>query len=442
MSNPTASAASLIQLLVTDLVGITRGRSMASDDSGTWQVQGVGWVPANMALDPFGAYVTPNPWGATGDLRLKPEMATEVTIPDLPGGRPQLRFVLTDVQELDGSPWSCCPREFLRKSFTELSEVGLRLVATFEHEFTLTDGKVPSAPAFSLRAHRRREPFLSALYGALRVASVEPETLRPEYGPHQIGVTATAVRGLAVADRAVVTREVTREMAEIFGHAATFSPRPRPDAVGNGVRIHFSLRDAANQPATYDAALPGRLSEVAGAFAAGIVRHMPALCAITAPSPVSYLRLAAPPWGCGFACLGDGNREASLRLWNAPSSFGDASRGINLEYRPTDATANPYLALGVLIRAGVAGIRDKLPTPALIKGDPAALSDQERASLGVTRLPESLAAALNALGNDTIVRGWFPPPLLQTMRIVKAHEAALAASLSAEDLCERYAAVY
>jgi glutamine synthetase len=441
MSTPGGSAASLIQLLTTDLVGMARGRSMASDDSGTWQVQGVGWVPANMALDPFDTIATPNAWGSGGDLRLKPDMSTEVTIDDI-AGRPHLRFVLTDILELDGSPWSCCPREFLRRSMAEMNDAGIRIAATFEHEFTLTDGKVPPAPAFSLAAHRRREPFLSALYAALRVASVEPEVIRPDYGPHQFAVSATAVRGVAAADRAVITREVTRELAESFGYGVSFSPKPRPDGVGNGVRIHFNLRDAANLPVGYDATMPGKLSEIGGAFAAGILRHMPALCAIMAPSPLSYMRLVPDHWGSTHTCLGDSNREATLRIWNAPASFGDAARGLNLEYRATDATANPYLALGALIRAGVEGVRARLPTPPLIKGNPAALSEQERERLGVVRLPETLSAALGALKADSIVHSWFPTPMLQALVSVKAREAAVSATLSAEELCRRYAAVY
>ncbi len=441
MSTP-GSANTLVQILMTDLVGITRGRSMAADDVTTWQSQGVGWVPANMALDPFDTIATPNPFGPIGDLRLKPDMATELTIDEMPGGRPAFHIVLSDIVELDGSPWSCCPREFLRRALADLNETGLRLVATFEHEFTLAESGVRPSPAFSLQAHRRREPFLSALYSALRVARCEPETILPEFGAHQFEVSAAPVRGMPVADRAVILREVTREMADAHGYLASFSPKPTPEGVGNGVHIHFSLRDAAGVPVGYDSTRPGGLSEQSGAFAAGILRHLPALCAITAPSPVSYLRLVPGHWSAAYACLGERNREAALRICGAPAIAGDAARGFNLEYRPADATANPHLALGALIRAGLAGLRDNLPAPPLVNTDPAALSEAERAQLGVARLPGTLAAALTALTEDAEARGWFPPPLLQTMLSVKAREAALAASLSPDELCRRYGAVY
>jgi len=441
MSTPGGSAASLVQLLTTDLVGMTRGRSMATDDSGTWQVQGVGWVPSNMALDPFDTIVTPNPLGAVGDLRLKPDVTTDTSIEDIVG-RPSLRFILADLVELDGSPWSCCPREFLRRALAELGEAGFRLVATFEHAFTLTDGLAPAAPALSFSAHRRREPFLSILYTALRVARVEPETILPDYGPHQFEVTAAAVRGLPAADRAVMARELTRDLAEASGYRASFSPKLQPDGVGNGVHLHFSLRDAANQPVTYDPTRPANLSEAAGAFVAGVLRHMPALCAIMAPSPVSYLRLVPGRWSAAYACLGARGREAALRICAPPASSGDIGRGFHIEYRATDATANPYLALGALVRAGLAGIREGLPQPQLVDTDPDSLSDDDRKRLGVVRLPTSLSAAFQALAEDTTARGWFPPLMLQTMLTVKGREAAMAKDLSAEELCRRYGSVY
>lgn len=431
----------LVQILTTDLVAITRGRSVAADDEAALRGAGVGWVPANLALTPFGDIANPNPWGAAGDLRLCPDPATDTRVEGI-SGRPPLHFVLADVTELDGRPWSCCPRSFLRTGLAELEQEGFHLAAAFEQEFILYGGTWRDAPAFSLAAHRRAEPFLTNLFAALRQARAEPETILPEYGTGQFEVTCRPAEALAAADRAVTIQAVAREMATAAGLVASFCPKPDPNGVGNGVHIHFSLRDATGRPATYDPARPGQISAAAGSFAAGVLRHLPALCALTAPSPVSYLRLAPHHWSAAYVCCGERNREAAVRICPLPASAPDPARSFNLEFRAADATANPYLALGALVRAGLAGLRERLPQPPMVNTDPAYLSQAELARLGVARLPDSLPAALAALAADEQVQGWFAPSFLETFRGVKAREIDFARSVPSDQLCERYRAIY
>ena len=431
----------LVQVLTTDLVAITRGRSVPADDDTALRGAGVGWVPANLALTLFGDIASPNPWGAAGDLRLRPDPATETRVEGI-SGRPPLHFMLADITELDGTPWSCCPRAFLRTALAELEQEGFHLVAAFEQEFSLYGSTLRDAPAFSLAAHRRAEPFLSHLFAALRKARAEPGTILPEYGTGQFEVTCRPTEALAAADRAVTIQAVAREMADAAGLVASFCPKPAPNAVGNGVHIHFSLRDAAGHPATYDPERPGQVSAVAGRFIAGVLRHLPALCALTAPSPVSYLRLVPHHWSAAHVCFGERNREAAVRICPLPTNTADPARSFNLEFRAADATANPYLALGALVRAGLAGLYDRLPQPPLVNTDPAHLSQAELARLGVTRLPDSLPAALAALAADEQVQNWFVPAFLETFRGVKAREIDFARSVPSDQLCERYRAIY
>ena len=426
----------LVQVVTTDLVALTRGRAVALDDEDAWQRGGVGWVPANLALTPFGDIVTPNPFGAAGDLRLRPDPATAMRAVTHPM-RPPLHLVLADIIELDGAPWACCPRGFLRAALADLEAAGFRLAVAFEQEFTLRGLPGSPAPPFSVAAHRRAEPLLTRLFAALREAGTEPECVLPEYGAEQFEISCHPTTPLAAADRAVLVRAIARDIAE-----ASFCPKTDPDGVGNGVHIHFSLRDTADRPVTYDAARPGALSAAAGAFAAGVLRHLPALCAITAPSPVSYLRLAPRHWSAAFVCLGEGNREAALRICPLPATAQDPARAFNLEFRPADATANPYLALAVLVRAGLEGLRARLDPPPLVNVDPADLSPDERWRRGITPLPLSLPSALAALDADATVSGWFAPDLLATYRGVKAKEIERSAALSQAELCELYRAVY
>ena len=95
-------------------------------------------------------------------------------------------------------------------------------------------------------------------------------------------------------DRLVCVLE--RRLSQRLGHHAVFAPKPEPEGVGNGVHIHISLWDAAGRPATYEAGETMDLSKAAQHFCAGILHHMPAICAVTAPSPVSYLRLVPNRW--------------------------------------------------------------------------------------------------------------------------------------------------
>jgi glutamine synthetase len=361
----------------------------------------------------------------------------------LPGATP-LHGLMSDITNLDGSPWLGCTRSFLKRSLEELErETGLTLIAAFEQEFQALGTGWPAAPCFSLTALRRADPFGPMVMAALREAGLEPELFIAEYGRDQFEVTCRPAAGLVAADHAVIIRELVRETARLLGFRASFAPKTAPDGVGNGVHIHFSLLGAGGVPATYDAAGPGGLSAVAGSFAAGVMRQLPALVALTAPSPVSYLRLQPHHWSAAYTAFGAQNREAALRICPLPKLPGvDPAAAYNLEYRPADATASPYLALGVIVQAGLAGIRDRLAPPALVDVDPSTLAEAEQRRLGIVRLPGSLRGALAALRADSAVAGWFDPAFLACYHAMKRQEMALTDELDQATLCRRYAEVY
>ena len=432
----------LATCLTTDLVAITRGRSFPADALGGYLRRGTGWVPANMALTPFDVIAEDNPWGSAGDLRLLPEEATRIRLPQL--GRTPLHIYFSDITELDGTPWECCPRTLLKQAIARLkAETGLTLLASFEHEFQVLGAGWPAAPAFSLAAMRRADPFGPELLELMEQAGLEPEMFLPEYGADQFEVTMRPADPLTAADRSVALRLLVKELAAQKGWQASFAPKTAPDAVGNGVHIHLSLRDEDGRPAMRDESRPGALSERAGQFCAGIVRHMPGLLALTAPSPVSYLRLQPHHWSAAYACLGERNREAGLRICPiATLGGGDAAKQMNVEYRATDATANAYLALAALITAGLAGLREGLVQPPLVNTDPSEFSPAELEALGVRRLPENLPAALAAMQEDALLTEWLPPLLTSCLLSVKRKEMQLAGELDAARLCERYKAIY
>lgn len=433
----------LVTVVTTDLCAITRGRSVPQQRLDRIAETGIGWVQANLSLTPFGSIASPNPWGSCGDLRILPDAKARYRT-GATGSATPFDIVAGTIVELDGTPWLGCTRTLLAQALADLkAATGLSVVATFEQEFQLLGGAFPSAHPFSVEAIRRVDPFASQLVAALDEAGVSPEMVIAEYGENQFEITHAPTDALCAADRCVAIREITRELARNCGWKATFAPKTASDAVGNGVHIHFSFVDDAGNPATYDPAGPGRLSGAAGAFCAGVLRHLPAITALTASSVVSYYRLKPHSWSSSYTWLADRDREATLRICPTVSLGGrDPARQFNIEYRAADATANPYLALAAIVRAGLEGIGRALPTPPLVSGDPTSMDEKARSTLGLMRLPETLDAALAAFRGDDVVTGWFAPELVETLVGVKEAELAHVAGLDPQAVCELYRTLY
>jgi glutamine synthetase len=440
----------LVALVCCDLGAIVRGRSLLAGELGESLRAGVGWVPANHSLTPQGTLAEHTPFGSTGDLRLLPDSGTRVRVEadfrgsvEADAGGSPLELVLCDIVETDGRPWECCPRRFLREALQELErELGARAMASFEHEFQLLGEEPPAAP-FSLEAQRRVEPFAAEAIGALVEAGAQPERIFAEFAAHQFEIPVEAAEGMASADRSVVLKEVVREVARRRGQRASFTPLLDPGGPGNGVHIHLSLIDAKGRPLLYDAARPAALSELGGRFAAGILRHAGALSALTAASPVSAARLRPHHWSAGAVCVGERNRETLLRI---PPLVALAAAGpkdqLRLEYRGADASANPYLALGAIIRAGLDGIRTGLEAAPILDRDPAELDAAEAERWGVGALPGTLEEALGALAEDETVREWMGATLYEAYVGIKRSELDAVAGLDIAEVCKRYAAIY
>jgi glutamine synthetase len=434
----------LTTLVTTDLIGITRGRSFPTDELEYYQATGCGWVPANSGLTPQDIIASTNPWGAYGDLRLIPDLSSRVTVSNGPDANaPALDFIHGDIRETDGRPWRACPRTLLRDEIERYrDDLGLQVNAAFEHEFNLHAGSAEHL-AFSLQAQRQGAEFGGWLLSALRAGGVEPEMFLPEYGKHQYEITCRPALGVAAADRAVNVREISREMARQMALDLSFAPKTKADAVCNGVHLHVSLLDLAGQPMLYDAGTSNGLSSIGQHWAAGILHYLPALCAFTAPTPVSYQRLQPHHWSASYACLGQQNREAALRICPTVSLGGKSvAQQFNVEFRAMDATASPHLAMAALLIAGRLGIEQRLALNAITDEIPDSLNDEQRKARGIVALPASLAQALECLRNSPALTEWLPKPLLDTYYALKTEELALTEQLSPADLCEHYARLY
>src|SRR5215207_718305 len=181
-------------------------------------------------------------------------------------------------------------------------------------------------------------------------------------------------------------------------------------------------------------ALAGRAQH----FVAGILHHLPALCAVTAPSTASYFRLTPNRWAPTAANIADRDRDASLRVCpvlEVPGS--DPARQFNVEFRPADAAASPYLALAALVHAGVDGVRKRLALTDA-SGMNGAGNDRARAR----PLPRSLGEALDRLEATAEARDWFGPVFLDAYLRHKRAEIRFLDGLTKAEQCRRYAQTY
>jgi glutamine synthetase len=300
---------------------------------------------------------------------------------------------------------------------------------------------VPSL-GFSLAAARQKNDVLTDLEAALTGAGVTTYTIEPEYGSGQYEVACAPETGLRAADACLIARETIREVARRHGLVASFTPKPSRDAVGNGAHVHLSLVSPDGTNVTWDRAGPMQLSAAAAQFCAGVLAHLDALLALTAPTPVSYFRLGPHHWSTGYRAIGLQNREAALRI---TPGIGDAAaqrQGHNIEYRPADGTASPYLVLGGLVFAGLEGIRRGLACPPGITEDPAGMTAAAQAAAGVTALNTSLGASLDALQADGTAAGWFRGEMLATYLALKRWEVAAAAEAGEQATFARYRDAY
>lgn len=433
--------AGITYLLWHDLVGVSRTRGVPTRDIERRHAAGLGWAKAGQALTAFGNIVD-NSWGPMDEVRQIPDPAAHFTIPGT-ADLPEFRAVICNSMSDPATPWDCCGRSFLSGALADLmAETGLTICASFEHEFCLSGPGYEPSLGFSLAAVRQKHAYLTDLEAALTGAGVTTYTIEPEYGSGQYEVACAPEVGLRAADACLIARETIREVSRRHGLQASFTPKPARDAVGNGAHIHLSLVLPDGTNVTRDPAGPMQLSRVAQQFSAGILAHVDALLAITAPTPVSYFRLGPHHWSTGYRAIGLQNREATLRVTPGIGDEAALQRGHNIEYRPCDGTASPYLVLGALVRAGLDGIRRGLACPPGITEDPAEMTEAARQAAGVTALNTSLAASLDALEADEVARGWFRGEMLPTYLALKRWEVAAAAEAGEEATFHRYRTAY
>lgn len=409
----------------SDLSGHFRGKSFPAADLPSRLKRGVGLAPCNIFLSAFGPIQVPT-FGTTGEVFLVPDSSTRVFVAFEHSTAEY--FFIGDIRTVEGAAWAFCPRHILRRALDRLeSETRLCLLATFEQEF-LYSGVAGSAwQPFELDAYRRQGHFGEALLAAMRQVGVIPDSFLAEFAREQFEVTCAPARGMRAVDDAVITRELARAVAYRLGHRVSFTPIPDPAGVGNGTHVHWSFLDRNNRPVLYEEQRPQALSLLGSQFVAGIQYHLPALCAVTAPSVCSYYRLRPGRCAPVQADVGVMDRGAALRICPVAGSHPEGrAQQCNVEFRVADATANPYLVLAVLVQAGLDGIRHRRDI------------DMKTAR----PLPSSLSEALTLLEGSETAAEWLGGDFLAAYVQFKRAEIKGLENLDEKEICRRYADVY
>jgi glutamine synthetase len=414
----------LVRFLYCGNDGVIRGKACATEFLESYLVSGIGLTVAMQSMNMLDQLAPEGPFGPVGEIRLMPDPVTFAVLPYAP----RAARLLCDMVTLEGEPWDACPRTFLRRMLARAAGQGLSVRAAFENEFTLArregDAFVPldRSNCFSTIGMDSAAGVMADIVDALLAQGVRPEQYYAELGPGQQELPVRFAEALRAADNQITLRETARGVALKHGLLASFAPKPFADQAGNGAHIHFSLwrlLDGANH--FHDPRDRYGLSEAGYGFIGGVMAHLPALVALTAPSVNSYRRLQPRFWSSAYTAWGPDNREGAIRI---PSRRrGLEVESTNLELKPSDPSNNPYLALGGLLAAGLDGIERKLDPgePTLV--DPDTLSDDERARRGIRRLPRSLDEALDALERDEVLRAALGNVLAQAYLGVKRSEA-------------------
>jgi glutamine synthetase len=374
--------------------------------------------------------------GPDGDLRLIPDLDRLTPLDAQPGWA----WAPVDRYTQQGQVYAGCQRSFARRMVRKAAERGLALRMSFEIEWALgteDDGRfVPAClgPAYGMTRVVELSDYGREVAGALEREGVVVEQYHPEYAAGQLEVSVSATDPVAAADINVLARQTIRAVSARFGFQVSFAPSVVAGTVGNGAHVHLSLwQDERNLLAGGD----GRhgLTGDGEAFLGGILAAVPALAAVGTPSVASYLRLVPSHWAGAFQCWGRENREAALRL--VTGSDGERDHRANAEVKFVDAAANPYLLVGALIAAGLAGLDAGATLPAEVNGDPAGLPAGELAERGIQRLPQTLTEAVSHFERSAVLRDAMGPALFEAILAVRQGEAGLFADVAADEVAAR-----
>lgn len=339
------------------------------------------------------------------DMYLYPDLDTWVVFP-WTAEKGKVARLICDIYSPDGTPFDGDPRNNLRRILKEMEDLGFtnfnlgpepefflfKLDQQGDPTLELNDngGYFDLAPT-DLGENCRRDIVLE-----LEEMGFEIEASHHEVAPGQHEIDFKYADALTACDQIQTFKLVVKTIARKHGLHATFMPKPLFGVNGSGMHCNVSLfKDGVN--AFYDQKADLELSDVARNFIAGIIKHAPSFTAVTNPTVNSFKRLVPGYEAPCYVAWSARNRSPLIRI---PASRGVSTR---VEVRSVDPAANPYLAMAVLLKAGLNGIKNNLTPPAPVDRNIYVMSKEEREAEGIKDLPATLYSALELLKADEVM---------------------------------------
>lgn len=339
------------------------------------------------------------------DMYLRPDLNTFAIFPWRPQPGKVARLIC-DVYHPDGTPFEGDPRYVLKKVLKEAEAMGYTYYVGPECEFFLfltdEEGKPTlkthdDASYFDLGPVDLGEDARRDMCLVLEEMGFEIEASHHEVARGQHEIDFKYEDALTTADNIMTFKLVVKTVAQRHGLHATFMPKPIFGINGSGMHTNQSLfKDGKN--AFYDPSGPLQLSQDAYYFIGGLLKNIRAITAITNPLVNSYKRLVPDYEAPVYIAWSARNRSPLIRI---PAARGNSTR---LELRSPDPSANPYLALAVILAAGLDGIKNKITPPPSVDRNIFAMTPEERKELGIESLPGSLQEALEEFEKSELVR--------------------------------------
>ena len=405
-----SSGANKVKVAITDIDGVLRGKYLHLDKFESASETGfgfcnvvLGWDSADVCYDDaqYTGWHTGYP-----DALVRLDASTYRQVP----WDANVPFVLGEFVDQEQNPLAICPRQLLKRVLARVERAGYSALASFEYEFfhfretpqSFAEKRhVAPAPitpgmfGYSLLRLNQNRGYVNALFDELGAFGVPIEGLHTETGPGVLEAAILYSSALEAADRAVLFKAMSKEIAHRFGIMPSFMAKWRADLPGCSGHIHQSLWSLdGKKSAFFDPQGNAHLSRTFQHYVAGQLRCLPEILPLFAPTINSYKRLVEGAWAPTKANWGIDNRTTALRA--IPGS----KKSTRLETRVNGSDSNPYLALAAALASGIYGIEHELELPLPVTGS----GYQDRHGVS---LPSNLLEATERFERSPIARELF-----------------------------------